>query len=88
MPLRVSPTVRIRIRSNGPYVIETGEVEVVDAQGRVFTSERQPIALCRCGASTRKPFCDGTHARVGFDGRCGMTPPEGGGGSSRPGSDT
>jgi CDGSH-type Zn-finger protein len=56
----------IRLRRNGPYVIESQDVRVVDWNGAEYTPQRQPIALCRCGASTRKPFCDGTHSRIGF----------------------
>lgn len=59
--------VRIRLRKNGPYVIESDEVTIVDWEGRPYQVDRRPIALCRCGASTRKPFCDGTHSRIGFD---------------------
>jgi CDGSH-type Zn-finger protein len=47
-------------------VIEGETVKVVDWNGREYAVARQPIALCRCGASTTKPFCDGTHSRVGF----------------------
>jgi CDGSH-type Zn-finger protein len=39
---------------------------VVDADGGEFPAEKETIALCRCGASTNKPFCDGTHSKVGF----------------------
>ena len=59
-------SVTIRLRRNGPYVIEGEDVRVVDADGREHHSERKPIALCRCGASAKKPFCDGSHARIGF----------------------
>jgi CDGSH-type Zn-finger protein len=61
-------TVRIRLRRNGPYVVEGDDVDVVDWNGVPYQSDRKPIALCRCGASARKPFCDGSHARVGFQG--------------------
>jgi CDGSH-type Zn-finger protein len=56
----------IRLRKNGPYVIEGDDVQVVDWDGREYVVERRPVALCRCGASTKKPFCDGTHSKVGF----------------------
>jgi len=56
----------IHVRKNGPYRIEGDDVKVVDADGNPYTIERLPIALCRCGASSRKPFCDGTHAKTGF----------------------
>jgi CDGSH-type Zn-finger protein len=58
----------IRLRRNGPYVIEGDQVRVVDWEGKEFVPDRHPVALCRCGASGRKPFCDGTHNRIGFDG--------------------
>jgi CDGSH-type Zn-finger protein len=58
--------VKITIRPNGPYVVE-GEVEVNDVDGnKVDTTDRPRIALCRCGASVTKPFCDGTHSKIGF----------------------
>lgn len=56
----------IRLRQNGPYVIESEDVRVIDWNGEEYSIDRRPIALCRCGASTRKPFCDGTHAKIGF----------------------
>ncbi len=58
----------IRLRKNGPYVIEGDEVRVVDWTGGEYAIARRPVALCRCGASTTKPFCDGTHSRAGFRG--------------------
>jgi 3-phenylpropionate/trans-cinnamate dioxygenase ferredoxin subunit len=56
----------IRVRQNGPYLVEGDEVTVVDWNGHTYQSVRLPIALCRCGASAKKPFCDGTHSRIGF----------------------
>ena len=57
----------IQVRRNGPYRIEgTDEITVVDWEGTAYTFDRLPIALCRCGGSTRKPFCDGTHSKIGF----------------------
>ena len=58
----------IRLRQNGPIVIEGDDVEVIDWEGRAYPIERRPIALCRCGQSSRKPFCDGTHRTCGFVG--------------------
>ena len=54
----------ITARKNGQY-IEKGRVEVRDADGNVYPA-KETVALCRCGASTKKPFCDGTHSKVGF----------------------
>jgi CDGSH-type Zn-finger protein len=56
----------VRLRRNGPYVIDGDDVTVVDWNGVEYPVDRRPIALCRCGASTRKPFCDGTHSKIGF----------------------
>ena len=57
----------IRLRQNGPYVIESTDVRIVDWNGVEYQSERRPVALCRCGASATKPFCDGSHSRRGFE---------------------
>jgi CDGSH-type Zn-finger protein len=56
----------IKLRLNGPYLIEGDDVKVVDWNGAEYHVDRRPIALCRCGGSTKKPFCDGTHSKVGF----------------------
>ncbi|GAC1357398.1 MAG: hypothetical protein NVSMB31_17920 [Vulcanimicrobiaceae bacterium] len=57
----------IKVRNNGPYLV-TGAVTLTDADGAAYPLEgRSSIALCRCGASTTKPFCDGTHSKMGFD---------------------
>ena len=49
----------IKVNDKGPYLI-SGNVELVDAEGNKFTTKEQ-FALCRCGLSQKKPFCDGTH---------------------------
>ncbi|HLS20345.1 MAG TPA: CDGSH iron-sulfur domain-containing protein [Bacillota bacterium] len=54
----------IRINDNGPYII-TGSFEVVDAKGDVIETKKA-VSLCRCGQSSMKPLCDGTHRKVGF----------------------
>lgn len=51
---------------NGPFLVTGGRFRVVDARGGEFPVEKETIALCRCGASTKKPFCDGTHSKIGF----------------------
>jgi 3-phenylpropionate/trans-cinnamate dioxygenase ferredoxin subunit len=56
----------IKVRRNGPYLIEGDDVTVVDWNGNPYQPARLPMALCRCGASTSKPFCDGAHSRAGF----------------------
>ena len=57
--------ITIKIKDNGPYVVE-GEFRLVDAQGNEVPIRK--AALCRCGGSTTKPFCDGTHSKIGFQG--------------------
>jgi len=59
------PHVEIKVRDNGPYKV-TGPVTVVDAEGNRFALPDGPIALCRCGRSQTKPFCDASH-KAGFD---------------------
>jgi len=57
----------IRLRPNGPLVVEGDDtLQVVDWDGQPYEIVRRPVALCRCGASGKKPFCDGAHARTGF----------------------
>ena len=50
---------------DGPYLVK-GPMKILDAEGNEFRVERKIVALCRCGGSTTKPFCDGTHSKVGF----------------------
>ncbi len=61
--------VKITVIQNGPYKME-GDLEVTDDDGRrVKTREGKAVFLCRCGESSTKPFCDGTHKYVGFSGQ-------------------
>jgi len=61
--------VKITVRPNGSYRVEApeGSVELVDINGNRFDlSGKTAFSLCRCGGSVNKPFCDGTHSRIGF----------------------
>jgi CDGSH-type Zn-finger protein len=61
--------VKITVRKNGPYRVEDPEglIELVDADGNKYDLTGKPaFSLCRCGASVNKPFCDGTHSKLGF----------------------
>jgi len=60
--------VKIMVRKNGPYRVEAeGSVELVDGDGNCYDLTGKPaFSLCRCGASANKPFCDGTHNKMGF----------------------
>ena len=60
--------VTIRVRDNGPLVIE-GPVKLIDAEGNglpVSSNEKLALALCRCGVSGSKPYCDGSHREAQF----------------------
>lgn len=58
---------KITVRANGSYKVE-GEIPLYDPDGnRIATPEGRPYALCRCGASKRKPFCDASHKECDWD---------------------
>jgi CDGSH-type Zn-finger protein len=63
----MSDPVIIRCRENGPLVVQ-GPVTIIDHQGNAFTPPpgKPAIALCRCGHSQNKPFCDGSHRSFAF----------------------
>lgn len=50
---------------NGPLLVR-GAFEILTPAGEVIPPRRKTVALCRCGVSTLKPFCDGSHKAVGF----------------------
>lgn len=58
-------SITIRVLEKGPFRIE-GEFKLVDANGQEVPVKK--ASLCRCGGSATKPFCDGTHSRIGFQG--------------------
>jgi CDGSH-type Zn-finger protein len=60
-------SVIIKARDNGPFLVE-GPVTIVDAAGNQFAVPpgKPAIALCRCGHSQNKPFCDGSHKTCNF----------------------
>jgi len=60
--------VKIRLRDNGPLVVE-GPFTLVDADGVKYAvpADKPAIALCRCGHSANRPFCDGAHKACGFE---------------------
>ncbi|MDX1522449.1 MAG: CDGSH iron-sulfur domain-containing protein [Anaerolineae bacterium] len=55
----------IKASENGPYLVP-GSATYTDADGNEQTTPGKMVAFCRCGQSSNKPFCDGTHKRVGF----------------------
>ena len=61
--------IKITARKNGPFRVEApeGSLELVDGDGNKYDIAAKPaFSLCRCGASANKPFCDGTHGKLGF----------------------
>lgn len=61
--------INVTAKKNGPYIVtgDVAELNLTDAEGnRYDLSGKQSVALCRCGASVNKPFCDGAHSRIGF----------------------
>ena len=57
--------VTIKVRESGPYLVR-GRVMLTDVDGNPYAVEGPNIALCRCGGSQTKPFCDGSHKTNGF----------------------
>jgi len=66
--------IKITVRPNGPYRVEAppDSIEMVDGNGNPYDLSQKikdgklVFSLCRCGASINKPFCDGTHSKMGF----------------------
>lgn len=56
---------KIMSLDNGPYLV-SGSVTITDADGTAYEIDGETAALCRCGHSSNKPFCDGTHKAEDF----------------------
>jgi CDGSH-type Zn-finger protein len=71
---------KIVVQKDGPYIVHghvplVRKIQIVSEYGEPLTWKKgetletsEPYALCRCGQSSKKPFCDGTHVRIRFDG--------------------
>lgn len=57
--------ISIKVRESGPYLVR-GKVTITDCDGNRYVVEGENMALCRCGGSQTKPFCDGSHKENGF----------------------
>jgi CDGSH-type Zn-finger protein len=64
--------VKITARKNGPYKVE-GAIDLYYDDQQVAVAQ-SPVFLCRCGASSKKPFCDGTHSKIGFQAAAEQVP--------------
>lgn len=61
---------KVIVRNNGPLRLE-GDITILDQDGKAFgLAGRTVVSLCRCGQSQNKPFCDGSHNKVGFESLC------------------
>jgi CDGSH-type Zn-finger protein len=60
----------IKVRQNGSLLVEGDDVKLIDWNGVEYVVPKRPFALCRCGQSKEKPFCDSTHKT------CGIQPTE------------
>jgi CDGSH-type Zn-finger protein len=61
----VTDPARITPYRDGPYIVR-GDFVITDQQGNEIDARRRTVALCRCGKSQMRPFCDGTHKLIGF----------------------
>lgn len=66
---------RISTYRNGPLIVR-GDFTLLTQEGEEIEPGRSTIALCRCGRSRLRPFCDGTHRQVGFRAPGGRERPE------------
>jgi CDGSH-type Zn-finger protein len=62
---------RITPYRNGPYLVR-GAMTLVDQDGNEVEVKRRVVALCRCGHSQIRPFCDGTHKAINFRAESGI----------------
>ena len=65
-------TVKVTALKNGPYKVE-GAIDLV-YDGAPVATPGAATFLCRCGASSKKPFCDGTHSKIGFEAAAASVP--------------
>ena len=66
--MSASGNTEITVCPQGPLLVR-GDIDLRDAEGRPIEPRRGTVALCRCGASATKPFCDGSHKLTGFEQR-------------------
>jgi CDGSH iron-sulfur domain-containing protein 3 len=59
--------VTIKVRQNGSLLVEGEDVKLIDWNGQEYIVPKKPFALCRCGHSKEKPFCDSSHKACNFE---------------------
>lgn len=62
----MADSTQVTIKDSGPFLIK-GPFTLTDVEGNDFTIDKEMVALCRCGASTTQPFCNGTHRKIEFE---------------------
>jgi CDGSH-type Zn-finger protein len=61
------PDFTVTVLTNGPLLVEGEDLQILDPERRAYgLGGRTVVKLCRCGASSNKPFCDGSHNHHGF----------------------
>jgi CDGSH-type Zn-finger protein len=63
--MKNEPAATITAYADGPLLVR-GSYRILDASGKEIELTRRTVALCRCGKSSQKPWCDGTHKAAGF----------------------
>jgi CDGSH-type Zn-finger protein len=67
----------IKVRENGSLLVDGDDIKLIDWNGNEYPLAKRPFALCRCGHSKNKPFCDASHKLIGFQaGEAAPQPPE------------
>ena len=62
----MADTTQITVKDSGPFLVK-GPITLLDAEGNEFSIDKETFPLCRCGASTTQPFCNGTHRKIEFE---------------------
>lgn len=65
--------VKVTALKNGPLKVE-GAINLMWDDGSAVETKKDTVFLCRCGASTKKPFCDGAHSKIGFQAAAELVP--------------
>lgn len=76
VPQKDEAAALIVLYQDGPLIVR-GDFQILAHDGTPIPAGRKTVALCRCGRSAIKPFCDGSHARTGFRASAGREGPRG-----------